>query len=83
MQTDERQDLAARRPFLTRTFVVSGALWVAASVILAIPHGPGHSIESMTLVVVLRDAAVPVAIGAFACILAGLALSAWRSLDSR
>jgi hypothetical protein len=83
MQTEERRDLAAALPFLTRAFVVGVALWVAASVVLAIPHGSGHSIESMTPVAVLRDAAFPVWLGAFACILAALALRAWRSLDGR
>jgi hypothetical protein len=62
------------RPFLTWAFVIGIARWVAASVVLAIPHGQGHSIESMTPFVVLRDAAFPVWIGAFVCILAGLPL---------
>ena len=56
---------------------------VAASAFLAIPHGPGHSIESMTPFVFLRDVAFPVWVGAFVSILAGLALRAWRSLTPR
>jgi hypothetical protein len=83
MQTGQRRDLAAALPFLTRTFLIGIGLWVAGSVVLAIPHGPGHSVESMTAMVVLRDAAFPVWLGAFACILAALALKAGRSLDSR
>jgi hypothetical protein len=71
------------RPFLTWALGIGIALWVVASAILAIPHGQGHSIASMTAFVVLRDAAFPVWVGAFVCILAGLALRAWRSLTSR
>ena len=83
MQTREGRDLSAAVPILTRAFFIGIGLWVAASVVLAIPHGPGHSIESMTPVVVLRDAAFPLWVAAFVCILAGLALRAWRSLDQR
>jgi hypothetical protein len=79
MQTGQRD----ARPFLTWAFFTAIALWVAASAVLAIPHGQGHSIESMTPFVVLRHAAFPVWVGAFVCILAGLALRAWRSLDQR
>jgi hypothetical protein len=82
MQTRQRPEVDAR-PFLTWAFVIGVALWVAASAVLAIPHGPGHSIESMTPFIVLRDATLPVWVGAFVCILAGLALRAWRSLDQR
>jgi hypothetical protein len=64
-------------------FFIGIALWVAGSAVLAIPHGQGHSIESMTPFVVLRDEAFPVWVGAFVCILTGLALRAWRSLDQR
>lgn len=83
MQTGQRRDLAAALPFLTRAFLIGIGLWVVASVVLAIPHGPGHSIESMTAFVVVRDAAFPVWLGAFACVLAALALRAWRSLEGR
>lgn len=83
MQTRQRRDLAAALPFLTRAVLIGIGLWVVASVILAIPHGPGHSIESMTPFVVVRDAAFPVWLGAFVCVLAALALEAWRSLDNR
>ena len=82
MQTGQRREVDSR-PFLAWAFVIGIALWVTASAVLAIPHGQGHSIESMTPFVVLRDAAFPVWVGAFACILAGLALRAWRSLDQR
>ena len=71
------------RPFLTWAFVIGVAVWVGASAVLAIPHGQGHSIESMTPFVFFRDAAFTVWVGAFVCILAGLALRAWRSLDQR
>jgi len=37
----------------------------------------------MTPFVLLRDVAFPVWVGAFVCILTGLALRAWRSLDER
>ena len=82
MQTGQRRELDAS-PFLTWAFVIGIALWVAASAVLAIPHGQGHSIESMTPFVILRDAALAVWVGAFASILAGLALRAWRSFDQR
>jgi len=81
MQTSQRSGLEVAIPFLTRVLIIGIGLWVAASAILAIPHGPGHSVESMTSFVVLRDAAFPVWLGAFVCILAGLTLRAWRSLD--
>ena len=83
MQTLEKRDLAAALPLFTRAFFIGIALWVVTSVVLAIPHGPGHSIESMTPVVVLRDAAFPVWLGAFVCLLAALALKTWRSLEDR
>ena len=70
-------------PFFTSAFMIGIALWVIASVPLAIPHGPGQSIESMTAFVVARDASFPVWLGAFACLLAALALRAWRSLEAR
>ena len=82
MQTDQRRGVDAR-PFLTWAFGIGISLWVAASAILAIPHGPGQSIESMTPFVFVRDVAFPLWIGAFVSILAGLALRAWRSLTPR
>jgi hypothetical protein len=83
VQTGQKRELEGARGFLSGAFVIGIALWVAASATLAIPHGPGHSIESMTPFVVLRDGAFPVWVGAFVCILAGLALRAWRSFDQR
>jgi len=83
MQRDQNRELEAAMPFLTRAFTIAIALWVVASMILAIPHGRGHSIESMTPFVVLRDAAFPVWVGAFVCILGAFALRASRSLESR
>jgi hypothetical protein len=82
VQTGQRRDLAGALPFLVRAFLLGIGLWVVASVVLAIPHGPGHSIESMTPFVVVRDAAFPVWLGASACVLIALALKAWRSLDN-
>jgi hypothetical protein len=82
MQTERRQGVDAR-PFLTWAFGIGISVWVAASVILAIPHGEGHSIRSMTPFVFFRDVAFPVWFGAFVSILAGLALRAWRSLTPR
>lgn len=82
MQTGQSREVDAR-PFLTWAFFIGIAVWVAASTVLAIPHGQGHSIESMTPFVVLRDGASTVWVGAFVCILAGLALRAWRSFDQR
>jgi hypothetical protein len=37
MQTEQRRDLAAALPFLTRAFLIGIGLWVVASVVLAIP----------------------------------------------
>lgn len=82
MQTGQRPGVDARR-FLRWAFGIGVAVWVGASAVLAIPHGPGHSIQSVTPSVFLRDVAFPVWVGAFVCILAGLALRAWRSLDQR
>ena len=74
MQTGQRREVDVR-PFLTWAFGIGIAIWLAASAVLA--NG------SMTFFVVLHDAAFPVWVGAFVCILAGLALRAWRSLDER
>lgn len=82
MQAGHRLGLDAR-PFLAWAFFIGISVWVAASAILAIPHGPGRSIESMTPFVVIRDGAFPVWLGALVCILAGLALRVWRSLDQK
>jgi len=79
MQTGEHRDVDVR-PFLTWSFGIGISVWVAASLVLAIPHGMGHSIETMTPFEILRDGAFPVWLGAFVAILAGLALRAWRSL---
>ncbi len=49
--------------FLTRLFVAALALWVVASAILGIPHGPGHSIESLSGFETLRDIAFPIWLG--------------------
>ncbi len=83
MQIGEVRDLRTTTAFLARAFLVGMALWVVSSVILAVPHGPGHSIESMTPLVVIRDAAFPVWLGAFVAILAALALKAVRSIETR
>jgi hypothetical protein len=82
MQTGQKPELVARL-FLTWAFGIAIALWVGTSAVLAIPHGQGHSIESMTPFVFLRDAAFPVWVGGFVCILAALALRAWWSFDQR
>jgi hypothetical protein len=83
MQTQPRRDLESTFPLTSGIFLVAVAVWVVASMILAIPHGYGHPIESMRPIVVLRDAALPVWIGSFAALLAALALRAWRSLGPR
>lgn len=80
MQTDEHRDVDVR-PFLTWSFGIGMSVWVAASLVLAIPHGMGHSIESLQGFEVLRDGAFPVWLGAFVAILVVLALKAARSLD--
>jgi hypothetical protein len=82
MQADRRSGVDAR-PFLTWAFGIGISVWVTASAILAIPHGQGHAIRSMTPFVFLRDVAFPVWFGAFVSILVGLALRAWRSLTPR
>jgi hypothetical protein len=67
-------------PIAVRLFLVATVAWALASLVLVIPHGPGHSIESMTPVVLVRDAASPVAIASFACMLAALVVRTWRRL---
>ena len=77
----ERHEVDAR-PFLTRGSA-SGSLFGSRRP-RYLPSRTGRaSIESMTPFVLLRDVAFPVWVGAFVCILTGLALRAWRSLDER
>jgi hypothetical protein len=49
-------------------------LWVAASALLGIPHGPGHSIESMKPLETMRDVSLPLWVGGLAGIAGALAL---------
>jgi len=82
MRTDEHRGVDVR-PFLTWSFGIGISVWVAASLVLAIPHGMGHSIETMGPFEILRDAAFTVWLGSFVGILVVLALKASRSLDER
>jgi hypothetical protein len=77
------QDLDGALGIAIPAFLVAVVLWTLAALVLAIPHGPGHSIESMTPFVLLRDAALPVALAAFACMLAALVVRAWHRLGER
>ena len=60
-------------------FVVGLILWTAASIVLAVPHGEGHSIESMRLFDFVRDVSFPMWLGGFVGILGALALQTLRS----
>ena len=40
---------------LSSLFAIALGVWVGALAILGIPHGSGHSIESLTLFETLRD----------------------------
>jgi hypothetical protein len=82
MQAREHAGVDAR-PFLAWSFGIGISVWVAASLVLAIPHGMGHSIESLQGFEILRDGAFVVWLGAFVAILVVLALKATRSLDER
>jgi hypothetical protein len=82
MQTDEHRGVDVR-PFLTWSFGIGISVWVAASLVLAIPHGMGHPIETMGSFEILRDGAFTVWLGAFVGILVVLALKASRSRDER
>ncbi len=59
-------------------FVVALIVWTASAAILGVPHGPGHSIESMKIVEVTRDISLPLWIGGFVGILGALSLDALR-----
>ena len=83
MQARDRREFEVGLPILTRTFLIAVAVWTIASIVLAIPHGRTHSIQSMTAFVVLRAAAFPIWLAAFVCIAAGLAVRGWRALDSK
>ncbi|MGZ6545923.1 MAG: hypothetical protein ACXVEI_11465 [Actinomycetota bacterium] len=76
-------DLDATLRWVVPAFGACLAVWVLTSVILAIPHGHRHSIESMTPFVVVRDMAFPLWVGALVWLGAALALRAFRSLGDR
>jgi len=65
------------------TFTVAILVWGVCSIVLAIPHGQGHSIESLRPFEVVRDLAFPVWVSSVAVILTALALRAWRALATR
>jgi hypothetical protein len=62
--------------WLPSLFAIALGVWVGASAILGIPHGSGHSIESLTVFETLRDVSLPFVVGGFLAILASLALAA-------
>jgi len=82
MSNRQPRNLDAWVPYVAPLLVIGLVSWIVASATLGIPHGRGHSIESMTGIVALRDIAFPVWLGSFVGILAALALRAFRSLGS-
>jgi hypothetical protein len=67
--------------WFTRAFLAGLIVWVVAAAVLGIPHGPGHSIESLTPVQTIHDISFPVWIGSLAGIAGLLAVRAFQSLD--
>ena len=81
MRNDADQGLGSGMEIVARLFVVALIAWVAASIVLAFPHGAGHSVETLTFFVVLHDASFALWVGGLAYIGAATAVRAWRSLD--
>ena len=83
MQSRVRDRLDRFVPLAQSTFSIALFVWVGASIVLAIPHGPGHSIESLRLFEVVRDMALPVWVAGLVLIAAALAVKAFRKLADR
>ncbi len=66
--------------WFSRAFLVGLIVWLVAAAVLGIPHGLGHSIESMTPVQTIHDISFPVWVGGLAGIAGLLALRAFHSL---
>jgi hypothetical protein len=62
-------------------FAVGLIVWLVAAAVLGVPHGPGHSIESLTPVQTIHDISFPVWIGSLAGIAGLLAVRAFYSLS--
>jgi hypothetical protein len=83
VQSRERARLDRFVPLAQSTFYICLLVWVGASIVLAIPHGQGHSIESLRLFEVVRDMAFPVWVASLLLIVAALAVKAFRKLADR
>jgi hypothetical protein len=81
MRKNADQALSSGMEIVARMFVVALVAWVSASVVLAFPHGSGHSVESLTAFEVLREASFALWVGGLAYIGATAAVRAWRSLE--
>jgi hypothetical protein len=75
--------LSTGNRWLSSLFAVGIAAWTVSSAVLGIPHGPGHSIGSMTLVETINNIAFPVWVGAFLWILAALCREAGSWMGRR
>ena len=81
MRNDADQGLSSGMEIVTRLFVVALIAWVVASVVVAFPHGEGHSVESLTAFEILREASFALWVGGLAYIGATAAVRVWHSLD--
>jgi hypothetical protein len=61
-------------------FLVALLVWVVAAATLGIPHGPGHSIESMTPVQTVYDISLPTWLGSIVGIIGLLAVKAFGAI---
>jgi hypothetical protein len=76
--SDSRGPLGRWTGVIWRAFVIGLAVWVAAAALLGVPHGEGHSIESMAPVQTVHDIAFPVWVGSLAALLGALTLTLLR-----
>ena len=67
---EQRQDI--------KRIVVLYIAWLVAAAVLGIPHGPGHSIASMTAVQTIYNIALPIWLGSLVGIVALLAIRAYH-----
>ena len=50
-------------------FAIGLSIWVPAAALLGVPHGEGHTIETMVPIQIARDIAFPVWVGSLAVLL--------------
>lgn len=74
-------DVAERATWVrwfSAAFVIGLVPWIVSAAVLGVPHGVGHSIESMRWLETVRDVSLPLWLGGLAGIVGALALEAFH-----